>query len=218
MSQNIINQNKWNQTGWRIEQQYGNKVLLGNWAEDRLQFTQEPKIANSTSHVDYRPHWDFKPDVLERRSALLRAEGLPYKMMFGHHYPSPSDFLATEYKQSYAKKYNNHLPTVRHWGPDNVTPEKSNCSNSAFSATSGPLKSTNHSCEKLNSQLPALTVYQSTYQSHALGAYCKNRFARASRTLSSHLYPTNHINKDLDLRQHLLLQVPDVCFSQQMIK
>lgn len=28
---------KWNQPGWRIEQRYANKVLIGNWAEERLQ-------------------------------------------------------------------------------------------------------------------------------------------------------------------------------------
>lgn len=32
-----MNQNKWAQTGWRPEQKYANKVLLGNWAEERLQ-------------------------------------------------------------------------------------------------------------------------------------------------------------------------------------
>ncbi|TKS70791.1 hypothetical protein D9C73_005761 [Collichthys lucidus] len=67
-------EDKWAQTGWKIEQKYANKVLLGNWAEERLQFTREPKITNSTNRTDYRPHWDFKPDVFERRSALLRAE------------------------------------------------------------------------------------------------------------------------------------------------
>lgn len=30
-------QDKWAQTGWRIEQKYANKVLVGNWAEERLQ-------------------------------------------------------------------------------------------------------------------------------------------------------------------------------------
>ncbi|XP_017264134.1 uncharacterized protein C1orf158 homolog [Kryptolebias marmoratus] len=219
MNQNIIHQDKWNQTGWRIEQQYGNKVLLGNWAEDRLQFTREPKIASSTSHVDYRPHWDFKPDILERRSALLRAEGLPYKMLFGHHCPLPSHYLATEYKQSYAEKLKNNLPPVRSLDSNNSTcePEKSNCPNLALSTNSSTLKYTNHSYEKLQSQLPTLTVYQSTYQRHPLEAFCKNRFARTSRTLSSCLYATNHINKDLDLRQCFLLKVPDHCFSQDII-
>lgn len=28
---------KWKQPGWRIEQRYANKVLIGNWAEERLQ-------------------------------------------------------------------------------------------------------------------------------------------------------------------------------------
>lgn len=28
---------KWSQTGWRIEQKYANKVLMGNWADERLE-------------------------------------------------------------------------------------------------------------------------------------------------------------------------------------
>lgn len=32
-----MNQDKWTQSGWRVEQKYANKVLLGNWAEERLQ-------------------------------------------------------------------------------------------------------------------------------------------------------------------------------------
>uniref|UniRef100_A0A3B4A0D1 Uncharacterized protein n=1 Tax=Periophthalmus magnuspinnatus TaxID=409849 RepID=A0A3B4A0D1_9GOBI len=30
-------QDKWSQPGWRIEKKYTNKVLLGNWAEERQQ-------------------------------------------------------------------------------------------------------------------------------------------------------------------------------------
>lgn len=37
MNQKANAQDKWAQTGWRIEQKYANKVLLGNWAEERLQ-------------------------------------------------------------------------------------------------------------------------------------------------------------------------------------
>uniref|UniRef100_A0A8D0A203 Uncharacterized protein n=1 Tax=Sander lucioperca TaxID=283035 RepID=A0A8D0A203_SANLU len=37
MNQTGTVQDKWAQTGWRIEQKYANKVLLGNWAEERLQ-------------------------------------------------------------------------------------------------------------------------------------------------------------------------------------
>lgn len=28
---------KWSQPGWRVEQKYSNKVLIGNWAEEKLQ-------------------------------------------------------------------------------------------------------------------------------------------------------------------------------------
>ncbi|XP_056324489.1 cilia- and flagella-associated protein 107 isoform X2 [Danio aesculapii] len=28
---------KWSQPGWKIEQKYGNKVLIGNWVEEKLQ-------------------------------------------------------------------------------------------------------------------------------------------------------------------------------------
>ena len=27
---------KWNMSGWRIEQKYSTKVLIGNWQEERL--------------------------------------------------------------------------------------------------------------------------------------------------------------------------------------
>lgn len=37
-----MNQDKWLQPGWRIEQTYANKVLLGNWAEERLEVRQNP--------------------------------------------------------------------------------------------------------------------------------------------------------------------------------
>lgn len=41
---------KWSQPGWRIEQRYANKVLIGNWAEERLQvssFKKQFRMAQS---------------------------------------------------------------------------------------------------------------------------------------------------------------------------
>ncbi|XP_072237709.1 cilia- and flagella-associated protein 107 [Leuresthes tenuis] len=206
--------NKWAQTGWRIEQKYRNKVLLGNWAENRLQFTREPKIANSTSHLDYQPHWDFEPDLSVRRSALLRAEGYPYKMLIAHHRAPSSDYLVTQFQESYVNKHNNSLPALQptQLGSSTLESEKSDWPVSALSTSSGLLDSTNHHFKKQQSHLPSLTVYRSAYQQHPLGAFCQSRFARASRMLSSHLYGANHNNRDLHLRQGLLLQVPEHCF------
>ncbi|XP_071351306.1 cilia- and flagella-associated protein 107 [Trachinotus anak] len=208
-------QDKWAQTGWRTEQKYANKVLLGNWAEDRLQFTREPKTANSTNRVDYRPHWDFRPDVSERGSALLRAEGLSSKQLFVHYGPPSSHYLVTQYEESYGHKHTNALPTLQPWHPDSLTwqPEKSPQPISALPTDSGLLRSTKRRLEKREPHLPPLTGYRSAYQRHPLSAFCQSRFARASHMLSSHLHAANHNNKDLDLRWRSLLQVPDHSFE-----
>ncbi|TSW21774.1 hypothetical protein Baya_13549 [Bagarius yarrelli] len=66
--------NKWKQPGWRIEQKYSDKVLIGNWAEERLQFSQERTTSKSSNSFDFRPHPDHRPDVIVRRTALRRSE------------------------------------------------------------------------------------------------------------------------------------------------
>ncbi|XP_044024331.1 uncharacterized protein C1orf158 homolog [Siniperca chuatsi] len=215
MNQTGTMQDKWVQTGWRREQKYANKVLLGNWVEESLQFTREPKTANSTNRVDYGPHWDFKPDVFERRSALLRAEGLPSKLLFAHYGPPSSHYLVTQYEESYGRKHTNALPTLRPCHPDSLTWQfdRSDWPISALPTNFGLLQSTKHRLEMQQSQIPSLTVYRSAYQRHPLSTFCQSRFARASHMLSSHLHAANHNNKDLDLRRRSLLQIPDPCVS-----
>ncbi|KAI4826541.1 cilia- and flagella-associated protein 107 [Pseudochaenichthys georgianus] len=214
MKQTGTSQDKWSQPGWRIEQKYANKVLLGNWAEDRLQFTREAQTASSTYRSDHRPHWDFRPDVSVRRTALHRAEGLPSKLLFDHHGPPSSHYLVTHYGESY--QHTNALPNLRPWHPDSLTRqlERVNQPISALPTNAGPPRSTKHRLEKQQSHLPSLTVYGSAYQRHPLSAFYQSRFARASRMLSSHLHAANHNNKDLDLRRHSLLLIPDHCLSQ----
>ncbi|XP_060925977.1 cilia- and flagella-associated protein 107 [Limanda limanda] len=207
---------KWAQTGWRIEQKYGNKVLVGNWAEDRLQFTREPKTAESTNRADYRPHWDSRPDASQRGCALLRAEQrpmhivfqeLPSKQLFGLRLPASSHHLVTQYEDSYRRESNNTLPSLQPWSPGGST--RSDRPIPDPPTDSGCPRSARRRLEKQPSPLPSVTVYRSAYQSHPLSAFCQSRFARASRALSSHLHATNHNNKDLDLRRRSLLQVPD---------
>ncbi|XP_037626631.1 uncharacterized protein C1orf158 homolog [Sebastes umbrosus] len=209
MNQTGTAQDKWAQTGWRIEQKYADKVLIGNWAEERLQFTREPQTANTTNRIDHRPHWDFKPDVFERRSALLRAEGLPSKLLFGHNGPPSSHYLVTHYEESYQRKHTNTLLTLRPGHPDSLQLERSDRPIYAYPTNPGPPQSTKRRLEKQQSHLPSMTAYRSAYQRHPLGAFCQSRFARASRVLSSHLHAANHNNKDLDLRRCPLLQIPD---------
>ncbi|XP_076003207.1 cilia- and flagella-associated protein 107 [Genypterus blacodes] len=212
MNQTGTKDDKWSQPGWRIEPKYANKVLIGNWKEERLQFSREPKTANSTNHIDYQPHWDFKPDVSERGSAMHRAEGLPSKLFFAHHGTPASLYLVTQYEESYGQK-GKTLPTLHHWHPDRPArqPGRSNYPISAPPTNFGPLQPSKHHLEKQQSHLPSVSVYRSAYQRHPLSAFCQKRFASASCRLSSHLYAANHKYKDLDLRQRPLLQVPDHC-------
>ncbi|XP_034389154.1 uncharacterized protein C1orf158 homolog [Cyclopterus lumpus] len=211
MSQTGTAKDKWAQRGWRTEQKYSNKVLLGNWAEERLQFTREPQAASG--RVDHRPYWDFQPDVSERGSAPLRAEGLPSKLLFGHNGPPSSHHLVTHYEESYQREHTDARPR-----PPNSSTRRLGWSERPISAltTSGagpPQSARRPRLEKQPSLLPSLTVYRSAYQRHPLSGFCQSRFARAPRALSSHLHAANHINRDLDLRGRSLLQVPDHCWS-----
>uniref|UniRef100_A0A8C6PTG3 Uncharacterized protein n=1 Tax=Nothobranchius furzeri TaxID=105023 RepID=A0A8C6PTG3_NOTFU len=160
-----IEQNKWTQSGWKIEQRYGNKVLLGNWAEERLQVGLGFLLVN------------FVPRLL-----FIVIQGIPPKMLFGHHH-SPSSHSTTDLINIVLL--------------------------SSLTTNPGPLSPTNPSPEKMQSHHSPMTLYQSTYQRHPPDAFCKNRCARASRMLSSHLYSVNNNHKDLNLRQNTLLQVPD---------
>ncbi|XP_056292560.1 cilia- and flagella-associated protein 107 [Pseudoliparis swirei] len=194
----------WARRASRTEQKYSNKVLIGNWAEERLQFTREPQTAGGTGRIDHRPHWDVRPDVSERRSALLRAEGLPSKLLFGHDDAPSSRRLVTLYEESYRREHADARPPNRCLLRFQFSHRAVNflfCLDSSRNRRFWP------------ALLPPTTTYGSAYQRHPASGYCQNRFARAPRALSSHLHAANHIHRDLDLRRRSLLQVPDRCWS-----
>ncbi|XP_055016325.1 cilia- and flagella-associated protein 107 [Boleophthalmus pectinirostris] len=206
-------QDKWSQPGWRIENKYTNKVLLGNWAEERQQFKREPRLTTapcSTSRADYTPHWDVKPDSFERRSGLQRTEGLPAKLLFAQQGSPSSHGLVTHYEESYGRKRTNALPTLQPCHQKSST-WALHRPNTAFPNYSSSLQLQRAHVDRVESQVPCLTVYRSAYQRHPHSAFCQSRFARASYWTSSYLHRANHLNKDLDLRQAPLRQVPDQC-------
>ncbi|XP_028301820.1 cilia- and flagella-associated protein 107 [Gouania willdenowi] len=192
---------KWAQSGWKIEQKYGNKVLLGNWAEDRLQFTRELKIADSSSRRDFQPHWDFRPDVSARRSSLMRAEGHPFKTLFGQSGQPSAHYLVTEYRESYGKKSSEDLPTLH---PVSLTGQLGRPISGKTRRTYRPIPSNTPtavpeiSFPKAQVPSPPLDYapYRSAYPRHSLNAFCKSCFARSSHRLS------NYDSEELDQRQH----------------
>uniref|UniRef100_A0A8C5D845 Uncharacterized protein n=1 Tax=Gouania willdenowi TaxID=441366 RepID=A0A8C5D845_GOUWI len=87
---------KWAQSGWKIEQKYGNKVLLGNWAEDRLQV-----CLCSLHYTQSIP-----------RPLFIVMQGHPFKTLFGQSGQPSAHYLVTEYRESYGKKSSEDLPTL----------------------------------------------------------------------------------------------------------
>ncbi|XP_035633497.1 cilia- and flagella-associated protein 107 isoform X1 [Oncorhynchus keta] len=210
---------KWTQPGWRIEQKYANNVLIGNWVEDKFQFTRECKTANSTNRADYQPQWDHRPDVILRREALRKAEGLPAKLLLSHHGTLPSHYLVTLYDEMYGRQGTSTLPPLRSWHPDRLawTPEKSDHPSLAPPTNFGLVESRQVRLDQQQSPLPALSVYRSAYQKYPLSAFCQPRFASVPRGHSSKLHPANRINKDMDLKQRPCRQVPDNSVSASIL-
>ncbi|KAJ8391205.1 hypothetical protein AAFF_G00096340 [Aldrovandia affinis] len=201
---------KWTKPGWRIEQKYSNKVLIGNWAEDKLQFTRDCCVPTSTHRLDYRPQRDHRPDVFVRREALRRAEGLPTKLLLDHHGTPHSHYLVSLYDETYGRKSTSTPPTLRSWHPDKLAwvPERSDHPVEVPPTNFGLAES-----RLARSGRPAahhmLSEYRSTFSGHPASAFSLSHHTRTPRTLSSHLHPNNRTNKDLGLKHRPLLQVPD---------
>ncbi|KAI1890568.1 hypothetical protein AGOR_G00155020 [Albula goreensis] len=203
---------KWTKPGWRIEQKYSSKVLIGNWAEDRLQFTRDCHVSTSTHRQDYCPQREHRPDVFVRREALRRAEGLPKKLLLDHHNTPHSHYLVSLYDETYGRQSSSAPPTLRSWHQNKLAwvPEKSDHPAVVPPTNFGLVKSRLVRSGRLAQ--PAghtLSVYRSTYPKHPASAFSPSHHARTPRALSSHLHPTNRTNKDWGLKCRPLLQVPD---------
>ncbi|XP_061074754.1 cilia- and flagella-associated protein 107 [Conger conger] len=203
---------KWAKPGWRIEQKYGDKVLIGNWAEERLQFTRDCRTSTSTHCADYLPQRDHRPDVFVRREALRRAEGLPTRLLLDHHNLPRSHYLVSHYDETYGRQSASALSTCRSWHRDKLAwvPERSDHPAKAPPTNFGLVEwQRAHSGKQAEGGGHMLSVYMSAFPRHPASAFCPPHSARTPRTLSSHLHPANNVNKDLGLRHSALLQVPD---------
>ncbi|XP_072522367.1 cilia- and flagella-associated protein 107 [Salminus brasiliensis] len=186
MQEKDVGYNKWTQPGWRIEPRYSNKVLIGNWAEEKLQFTRECKTANSTNRLDFRPQLGHRPDVIVRRHALRRAEGLPLRQLLFHHDTPTSHFLVSLYDESYSRQCTSDLPTLRTWHSDKMgwIPERSDHPIQGPPTNYGLLESFQARVQQQQGVLPMLSVYKAAYPLHPTSAFCQPRHARAPRLIS----------------------------------
>ncbi|XP_063072384.1 cilia- and flagella-associated protein 107 [Engraulis encrasicolus] len=173
------NYDKWSQPGWRIEQTYGNKVLIGNWVEERLQFTRENRTGNSTNRLDYRPQWDYQPDTFVRRTAVRHGEGLPSKLLLGHHSIPNAHFLVSQYDEQFGSKRDATIalaPKLRKWDSNKLAwlPERSDHATKAPPTNYGltAARSARLHEQQRSSVLPSVSAYRSAYPPPPRSALC----------------------------------------------
>ncbi|XP_043917665.1 uncharacterized protein C1orf158 homolog [Protopterus annectens] len=200
---------KWFMPGWRIEEKYSNRVLIGNWAEDRLKFERGYHKPNSTQRIDFVPYPNFKPDVIIRKSALKRGEGIPTQHLFSHHGLHSSNNLVSSYDENFNKRVNRALPPLRTWDGKKLAwvPERSDY----------PLEEPPTNFGLLDKKIVGWTpqtlhlrsTYTASYTQHPRSSFLFPRYTAVPRNLSSNLYPPNNVYKNMQLKEKSQLQVPD---------
>ncbi|KAM6240968.1 cilia- and flagella-associated protein 107 [Porphyrio hochstetteri] len=114
---------------WKIEPKYSNKVLIGNWLEDRQRFVRDTwKLHSGIYRTDLVCFPHHKPDQTLRRIMMEKYEGLPRQLFFTHHEEPRSRHLVSEYDDKYNRHgYNPILPPFRSWDCHKLawTPERS---------------------------------------------------------------------------------------------
>ncbi|XP_022090117.1 uncharacterized protein C1orf158 homolog [Acanthaster planci] len=207
---------KWNLPGWRIEQKYSPGVLIGNWSEDRYKFQRAPLKSGSTHRTDFVKYPQYKPDVMTRRNAMMKNDGLDNKHLFAHHNNDFSSNLISWYDEQFNKRERSGrdvLPEQRYWDSNKLAwePEKSDHPIRDGPVTNFGLKEKLTEKWKVEQALAGLGEYHTTYgQSYVTlpsSALIRNHYA-PPRALSTRLHPVNLINKDLNLRSINVIQTP----------
>lgn len=207
---------KWQMPGWRTEQRYSNKTLIGNWCEERKQFRRGTHSNTSTHLTDYRLYEGHKPDILTRRAALMRNEGMKKQHLFTHHGKTYSNNLISWYDEQFnnrPREEGDRLPDLRQWDGHKLAwaPERSD-----YPMQGRPTNFGLHDKMKRKwiRELKAErrghyhTDYGLAYSGHPPSAFPK-RFASAPKHLSSHFNPISKLNKDLWLRRTPFNMAPE---------
>ncbi|XP_071943954.1 cilia- and flagella-associated protein 107-like [Antedon mediterranea] len=210
---------KWNLPGWRIEQRFANKVLIGNWSEERYAWSKSRVNSTSTHRMDFKHNSSFKPDVLTRRSAMMKNDGLPGTLIFHHHGNHYSNNMISSYDEHFNRKErepSDRLPRLRHWDSHSLAwePEKSDHPMKGAPTQLGlhdKLKQKWATEQKAAGLGAYHTTYGHSYVPQVKDALVTNHYS-APRVLSTRMHNGNKINKDLYLRNVSVIQTPDKVF------
>ncbi|KFO85023.1 Uncharacterized protein C1orf158 [Buceros rhinoceros silvestris] len=181
------------QNWWKIEPKYSDRVLIGNWLENRKRFTQVPGNCGSSSSI-YRTDFiwfpDHKPDQTVRRATMEKSEGLPLQLLFTHHEEPRSRNLVSEYDDNYNRHgYNTVLPALRTWNGHKLTwiPQKSDFPVLEPPTNYGLLE---HLMKKWKERDAGVmnSVYTVSYQRAPISAFATCQLSQPAKT---HILPSN---------------------------
>ncbi|XP_063408491.1 cilia- and flagella-associated protein 107-like [Mytilus trossulus] len=205
---------KWGMPGWRIEQKFAPGVLIGNWGEDRYTFLRGDQKHNSTHRTDFRNFAGHRPDVLVRRKALMKNDGIGPEALFHHHGNRYSNNMVSWYDENFNGRWkDNALPDLRDWNGHQLAwaPEKSDYPLQGKPTNYGLLDTMK---QKWADQIADETKgdYLSTYQNSFIKpsgeAFTSVRYA-IPKAQSTSLHPYNSVNKDLKLRGGTSFKSPE---------
>ncbi|XP_059154154.1 cilia- and flagella-associated protein 107-like [Physella acuta] len=210
-----IENSKFGIPSWRIEQKYDSKVLIGNWAEERLKFPDTKYKHNSTNRIDFKSYGEVHPDVTVRRNALLNNEGLPADMIFRHHDDAYNNMLITTYDENFNGRWReNNLPALRKWDSQTLgwLPERSDYPLRGPPTNFGlkqEIDARNEARRKACIEPEFSTTYTCSYKEKPVDAMRFTRHA-TPKYISTSLLPSNKINNNLLLRGKPALRLPEI--------
>ncbi|NP_001088767.1 uncharacterized protein LOC496031 [Xenopus laevis] len=197
-------------SGWKIEPKFSNKVLIGNWVEERKKFrTRRQPMQDSCYNIDFVNFPDSKPDWIFTRSIVKKMEGLPKCLLLSHHGEAKHKHLVSHYDDHFLRPGNSTLPTLRSYDGNRLAwvPERSDYPTADPPTNFGLLQAKEKQWREKFSEEPR-SLYSASYKQPPTSAYNTMRFGVAPRVLSSTMYPSNNNNKSMNFREYRHLQVP----------
>nr|XP_033778505.1 uncharacterized protein C1orf158 homolog [Geotrypetes seraphini] len=196
---------------WRVEKRYSNRVLVGNWLEERKKFKRSLfPTSRSCQKIDFVPYAESKPNLIIGRAFKKKNEGLPKQLLLSHHGEPNHKHLVSAYDDHYTRHGNSALPPLRKFNGNklNWIPEKSDYPIEEPPTNYGLLELKRKSWQEETSE-DLRSVYSVSYVQPPPSAFAAIRYAVAPRALSSSLHQHNNINKNLALKNQKHLLVPD---------
>uniref|UniRef100_A0A8C5N4L9 Alpha/beta hydrolase fold-3 domain-containing protein n=1 Tax=Leptobrachium leishanense TaxID=445787 RepID=A0A8C5N4L9_9ANUR len=207
MSANPEKRMELSQPGWRIEQKYSNKVLVGNWQEERKKFQRVSKLTrNSCYGTDFVRFSSNPSGPMLRRSIIKKMEGLPKQHLLTHHGEPRSKNLVSLYDDHYIRHGNSSLPPLRTFNGNQLAwiPERSDYP-TADPPTNYGLKEEKEKTFRESTSEDIRSIYSASYRLPPDSAYSFRRFGVAP----SIMHHSKNLSDSLNLRTFRYFQAPD---------